>query len=359
MALSIDAFNATVAQLSQAKGGKIPLLATSRPFLSQIMKLQEKAGGQSIKRHLLLGSPTSGTNLTGDGYDAAPLGVRQVKDSIKMEYWDYFVPIQISKKVLAECSDESGLDIAMDYVNGAVEIFYEDVEHRLLTGSARASTLDPVVSSTAQFERLNSFNGATTIFSGGDRGICQLAAVGSQTGVVEGITVSSKWANQYGLGTGWATGTTRNVLDRTINVCRQYTGSNMALDMGVADSISHSKLTEALAENVRVVNVTSEQMTGELALFYKGVKIYDSINLDTTDSAYSGTTAASSSDITGGLIYVFPSKLATFFMSMEQPPKFEWITPNQAVYSSEFTARAQFVADKLLSFGAIAGTRIP
>lgn len=362
MTLSLDALNSRVAQLARAEGGDIPLFLTDKPLFTALRKIAKPSEGLRIMRHLNLGSPNEGTNLTGDGFDIAPAGNSQVKDSYEMDYWQGFCPIQLPQKVLDESDDgEGGADeVIKDYIGSTVETIYEDLEYWMLTGAVRSSTFRPVFSTAARLTPMNTFNGAVTWtgVNGTDKGLCELVVKASQSGNVQGLAKSALHANQYQVGTGWAAGTTEQSLNAVISQVRNFAGGP-PVDMGFADSISHAKASVYLRQNVLVDNVSKDQGTAQNFITYKGVKIFDCNNLDTENAAYTGTTAASASAILGGVIYFIASKRMEFRLKETKSPEFKDISTNQAVLTAKMLMRAQLIAGRLPAVGAIAGTRIP
>lgn len=362
MALTLDTLNGRVAQLAMAKGGEIPLYSTDKPLITLLRKQAKDAGGLFLKRPFVIGTPNVGTNLTGEGFDIAPSGQNQVLDDYQVQFYDFFLPINISQKAMNEATDDlDGADgLIANYVGGGMSTFWDDVEHWILTGSARPSTSLPVVQTAAKFSPLQTFNGAITWtgLNGTDGGLFQLAAPASQTGNCQGAARSALHSNQYGVGTGWAAGTTRRILDSTISRCSQLSGG-ARVDVAFMDSISWATFSGVNIANVRVDNVAVDQGTGHNYLTYRGIKFYDCINLDTEDTAYNGTTASSSSAITGGVIYLMPTARMEYLLRERGNPKFADISPTQAVVTGKFMPRQQILTGRLPSLGAVAGTRIP
>jgi hypothetical protein len=360
---STDLLNTTLAEMYASGGNLILTTATKKPLVKNLFEKKkvnkESVGGSRFERPYTEGSPAKGINVK-TGSEVAALTRANRTQKYFLESHRLFVPVAIPNIDLKRNQGKQGvIKLIKEYPLAVTETLLDDWEFWFLTGGYRDTSVSVI--DTPGFDEAATLNGAVT-HTLGNGGWLQLLAEASQSGTFQGVArnPTTQHVNRYGVITSFATDG-MSTIGRVYDLTSQY--SRGGVDLGFADTGTYANLTKYLVDNVRVANLGQEQYGKDSAdyLLYKKAKVFMSVNLDPTNTAFTGTPGLSTSATTGGVLYFLSSGdiEIPYFDMLDSAPEFRDTVANQDVVSAKMYLDWQPICLRLNSMAAIAGGRIP
>ena len=363
---STDLLNTTLAEM-YAQGGNLTLTtATQKPFFRELIAKKkvnkESIGGTQFERPFGYGSPAKGGVVSGNGMNTIPLVRNSITKKYTVESVRHFIPVTIPNLDLRRNEGKQGVvKLIKQYPMVTATQYQEDVEFWLLTGAYHNTTVSVIDS--PGFDNFPTLNGSVTL-SSGSRGWFQGLTPASQTGTVQSVGIDNtiNHVSQYGLITSFAADG-MSTLRAAYNAAAQY-GNGSVPDVGFADAITYQNMLTNIVDNVRIVNGSNDLTAKSNAyqLLFQGAKVYDcSVNLDPTNAAFTGSTAFSTSSITGGIVYFINSDFieVPYLEEMEKAPEFRDMIADQDVVVAKMVCDWAPIVLKLNAMARVDGGRVP
>lgn len=354
---STELLNTTLADL----GDELVLTqAQSLPLMNKLIKNKqvnkEAVGGTYIERTFAGGSPAKGTLISSGDEVATIQRIAQMK-KFQVKSTRHFIPIFIPQIEVDRNTGKQGvIKLIKSYPEMTAAEYWLDWEYWLLSAAYRPSGVSVI--NTPGFDGACTLNGN---YSGAANGLLDFLAPASQTDTVQGVAKSNTYNlyNQYGIVTSFAS-------DGMLQIGYAYdyaaNFTSKGPDLGFADPVSYQNMVMFSADTVRTPSTDTAVFGAETRSFlpYKMAKVYNSVNLDPTNASFSGSTAYSTSDITGGAIYFINSDdWEVPYYSMKVTPEFKDDIPDQDGLLGKMIVDMQPVCRKFTTQVAVAGTKIP
>ena len=282
--VSTDELNTTLADL---RSGWQSTFARTNAFLNQCVEKRKTRttdiGGTHIEKVLMTGAPSQGVGVSG-GYEVAPGTRIQKSKQLKIAYYEFFQPIQISGKEMRENGGRQGIVKLIEmYPDAAVKAFKKDFNKYLLTGTTdSASSASP--NDHFGFLTLNGGFSSGTV-DGTTNGVLDFRTPAQQTSdaeTVEGVVKSeaSGHYNQYQAISAWASDGRRLIqtayMDAEANA-DQDGGESVGPDLMIMDRATMANFIESKADTTRIqiVDAKTEGKASTSNSFYRAKVIYD------------------------------------------------------------------------------------
>ena len=354
---STELLNTTLADL----GDDLVLTqAQSLPLMNKLIKNKqvnkEAVGGTYIERSFAGGSPAKATLISSGDEVALIQRIAQIK-KFQVKSTRHLIPIFIPQIEVDRNTGKQGIiKLIKSYPTMTSTQYWLDWEKWLLSAAYNASATSVVDSPR--------FDGACTLngnYAGAANGLLDFLAPASQTETVQGQAkgVAYNFYNQYEVVTSFASD---GMLQIGLAYDKAANFTTSGPDLGFADPISYQNMVAFSADTVRTPSTDTAVFGADTRSFlpYKMAKVYNSFNLDPTDASFSGSTAYSTSAITGGAIYFINSEdWEVPYYSMKVTPEFKDDIPDQDGLLGKMIVDMQPVCTKFVTQVAVAGTKIP
>lgn len=354
---STELLNTTLADL----GSSLVLThAQSLPLMDKLIKGKQvnciKRGGTYIERSFIGGSPAKGKRIA-NGDEVAVLQRKTQTRKLQVVSTRHLIPIFIPQTEVDHNEGSQGIiKLIKAYPEATIKEYWLDWEYWLLTAAYRDAEVSVIDS--PEFEGACTLNG---VHSAGAAGLLDFVVQASQIDTVQGVAKNNAlgYTNQYGVITSFAA-------DGMLIIGRAYDrAANFSLtgpDLGYADDITYQNMSQYSADNVRISDTDKPVYGAESRSFlpYKRAKVFNTINLDPSNASFTGSTAHSTSDITGGCLYFLNSEdWEVPYYRMQVTPEFKDDIPDQDALVGKMIIDMQPICKRLNTQAAIAGGRIP
>ena len=358
MAISTELLNTTFADL---RGPLVNSFVRSNELFEALTTKARMPmeGGTQIERSFAGGAPARGVGVyVGD--ELLNMTRRQQIKRFQVEPHRVVVAINIPKRELNQNSGKLAvIRLIEEYPQTTMDSVKADLNKFFLTGASRG-----LVFQSVELKGFMTLNGLVSdgVGTGVTHGLIDFATPAAQTAAaqeVQNVAKSTVYShfNQYEdvslSGTTFAAAG-MPAIRRVYRKCSHYAGSpGKGPDLVIMDDDTFTNYEDhRLTNNVRISLVEDKtEKTNTLALELGVAKVFSSIDLDRTDTIFSGTAAAD------GVMYYLNTDFLEFPM-LEAPTisEFKERVGDQDVVTALFAMQGNMICTKTPAQGAVTGT---